>query len=75
MDIVRFIRSCGIKDSQISVFTPYTAQKVKITKALQQALGQCNVETLSVYASQGREGEGELYAFPVYKIQGELRKR
>ena len=53
VDVIKFIRSCGIEDSQISVFTPYTAQKVKIAKALNQAPAEYNVETLSVYASQG----------------------
>ena len=62
---MRYILSCGIAGSRISVFTPYTAQKIKIAKALQQDLGQCDVETLSVFASQG---EGQLGRLEIIRV-------
>ena len=46
--------SHGVKSSQISVLTPYSAQRAKITRALQTSLNSCNSEVLSVFASQGK---------------------
>ena len=46
--------SRGVKSSQISVLTPYSAQRAKITRALQTTLNSCNSEVLSVFASQGK---------------------
>ncbi|XP_068677064.1 3'-5' exoribonuclease HELZ2-like isoform X1 [Montipora foliosa] len=53
--IVRNLLSHGVKSSQISVLTPYSAQRAKITRALQTQMNSFDLEVLSVFASQGAE--------------------
>ena len=52
--IVRNLLCHGVKSSQISVLTPYSAQRAKITRALQTQMNSFDLEVLSVFASQGR---------------------
>ena len=51
--VVRNLISHGVKSSQISVLTPYSAQRAKISRALQAQMSSCDSEVLSVFASQG----------------------
>ena len=51
--VLRNLISRGVKSSQISVLTPYSAQRAKISRALQAQMSSCDSEVLSVFASQG----------------------
>ena len=51
--VVRYLVSHGVQSSRISVLTPYSAQRAKITRALQAQMNSCASEVLSVFASQG----------------------
>ena len=52
----RYLISHGLQSSQISVLTLYSAQRAKISQALQAQLKSCDSEVLSVFASQGMYG-------------------
>ena len=51
--VVKYLMSHGVNSSQISVITPYSAQRAKISRELQTSLSSCDSEVLSVFASQG----------------------
>ena len=54
--VIRYLISHGLQSSQISMLTPYSAQRAKISRALQAQLKSCDSEVLSVFASQGMYG-------------------
>ena len=51
--VVKYLMSHGVNSSQISVITPYSAQRAKISRELQTSLNSCDSEVLSVFACQG----------------------
>lgn len=72
--VVKYLMSHGISSSRISVITPYSAQRAKISRELQSSVNSCDSEVLSVFASQGAEKDfvvlSTVRSLPVEQITG-----